>query len=88
MAHVDFKITTWERVSVPDDQLESIIEQIKSGEITNSSDLICECEDATFEGTIDDTQEQMTPSENDGQCTIDVFNDSGDSIFNNEPQAE
>jgi hypothetical protein len=83
MAYIDFKITTWERVSVPDDQLDEIIEQIKNGEINSSSDLCDECEDASFEGTIDETAEQMSPSENDGQSTIEAFKDDGESVYDN-----
>jgi len=35
----DFKITTWERVNVPQEKEQEILEAIKAGEITSSNDI-------------------------------------------------
>lgn len=84
MAQVDFKVTVWERVTIDDDKLEDVIARIKSGEITTSDELFnCLDDDCTYEGTIDDTMEQITPEENDNQSTIEVLNSEGDTVFTN-----
>ena len=84
MAQVDFKVTVWERVTIDDDKLDDVIARIKDGTITSSNDLFsCLDDDCTYEGTIDDTMEQMLPIENDNQSTIEVLNGEGETIFTN-----
>ena len=84
MAQVDFKVTVWERVTIDDDKVADVIERIKSGEITTSNELFdCLDDDCTYEGTIDDTMEQMTPEDNNNQSTIEVLNENGETIFTN-----
>jgi hypothetical protein len=84
MAQVDFKVTVWERVTIDDDKLDDVIARIKDGTITSSNDLFsCLDDDCTYEGTIDDTMEQMLPIENDNQSTIEVLNGEGETIFKN-----
>jgi hypothetical protein len=84
MAQVDFKVTVWERVTIDDDKLDDVIARIKDGTITSSNDLFsCLDDDCTYEGTIDDTMETMTPQENDNQSTIEVLNDEGETVFTN-----
>ena len=84
MAQVDFKITVWERVTIDDDKVADVIERIKSGEITTSNELFdCLGDDCTYEGTIDDTIEQMSPLENDNQPTIEVLNGDYETVFTN-----
>ena len=82
MAQVDFKVTVWERVTIDDDKMADVIARIKSGEITTSNELFDYLDDdCTYEGTIDDTMQQMTP--NDNQSTIEVLNSDGETIFTN-----
>jgi hypothetical protein len=83
MAHIDFKITSWERVQVSDDKVEEIISKIKSGEISSSEDLIELTINSEYLGIIDDTTEQMTIEENDGQSTIEILVDT-ETVFTNE----
>ena len=84
MAQIDFKVTVWERVTIDDDKLDDVIARIKDGTITSSNDLFdCLDDDCTYEGTIDDTIEQMLPIENDNQSTIEVLNGEGETIFTN-----
>jgi hypothetical protein len=84
MAQVDFKVTVWERVTIDDDKLDDVIARIKDGTITSSNDLFsCLDDDCSYEGTIDDTMEQMLPIENDNQSTIEVLNGEGETIFTN-----
>jgi hypothetical protein len=82
MAQVDFKITNWERVEIPNDKIQEVIERIKNGTCTQASDLM---DIGSYEGVIEDTGEQMSVAENDGQCTIDVFDENGEPIFDNVP---
>ena len=84
MAQIDFKVTVWERVTIDDDKLDDVIARIKDGTITSSNDLFdCLDDDCTYEGTIDDTIEQMLPIENENQSTIEVLNGEGETIFTN-----
>ena len=84
MINVDFKITTWERVSVPAEKMDEVIEGIKNGTISDSSDLLNVIEGCLFEGVVDDSSsEQMSPDENGGMNTIDVLNEDGKLVFIN-----
>jgi hypothetical protein len=84
MAQVDFKITVWERVTIDDDKVADVINRIKSGEITTSNELFDYLNgDCSYEGTIDDTIEQMSPFENDNQSTIEVLNGDYETVFTN-----
>jgi hypothetical protein len=83
MALIDFKVTTWERMSIDDDKLDDVIAKIKSGEITSSNDLFDIDPDCFFEGIVDETTEQMTIEENDNQSTIEIINAEGETIFTN-----
>jgi hypothetical protein len=75
MGYVDFKITTWERVWVDDENFNEVIDQIKSGEIGSSDELINSGLAESGSETNFETEEQMTPEDNDGQSTIEVYND-------------
>jgi hypothetical protein len=77
---VDFKITTWETVKVPQDMEAEVLSKLESGEITTANDL-CELLDCSSE-KIHDVDEQMTPEENGGNSTIEV-QDGGEYIFHN-----
>lgn len=84
----DFKITTWERVTVFDDEVaEKILQQIKDGNIECSDDIynssaVEETGDLETE-MIFGVSEQMTLEENDGASTIEVLNDEGRTIYEN-----
>jgi len=86
--NIDFKITAWERVSIPDEHKDLILEKLKSKEIESSNELIEFCQslnpeiDSTFEGTIPETDEQMLVSENGGEATIELLF-YGETIFTN-----
>lgn len=82
----DFKITTWERVNVSKEQEAIVLEAIKSGEITSSSDIydfLADKGDVNVESeTLLETDEQMTIEENGGSSTIEVM-DEGKVIYQN-----
>lgn len=81
--YLDFKITTWERVFVPDELKEEVLRLLKDGKIKTANDA-CNIEKIYFEGTIDGTEVQLVPKENDGFRTIDFIDDDGEkSLFKN-----
>lgn len=81
---VDFKIEAWESVEIPAEKEQIVLKALKEGKITNSNDLIeLLGDDVYFKGVTPETEIQMLPIENDGQCTIEMLNDDGDIIFVN-----
>ena len=86
--NIDFKITSWERVSVDDDQKDLIIKALERDEIQSSNDVIELLGDkATFEGVMPETDEQMVTHENDYQSTIEVLVDT-ETVYTNEPKVK
>ena len=81
---VDFKITTWERISIPQELGLKVIKAIQNEEITSADDLIEMFGDDCFnEGILSDVSQQMTIEENDDNATIEIINDKGDTVFDN-----
>ena len=80
---VDFKITIWERVRVPDNLSEEVLSKLKSGEISSSEDLYNFLEDGFESEFLLETGEQLLITENDGQATIEVVDEKRNIIFNN-----
>ena len=81
---IDFKITTWERISVPQELEGQVIKAIQNEEITNADDLFELFGDECFnEGILSDVSQQMSIEENDDNATIEIINDKGDTIFDN-----
>lgn len=75
MAKVHFKVTSWEEVVIDDELLPEVLEKIKSKEIMTSNDLFEEYEEPKVmnNGHILETEIQMTPEENGGLATIEVY---------------
>jgi hypothetical protein len=70
--HVDFKITTWERVEIPEGKEPMVRDLIKNGLVESASDLFDHLDDITCE-KLTDVDEQMTPEENGGCSTIEIW---------------
>jgi len=83
----DFKITSWERITVDSDKEEEVLKGIKEGKITDSNDIFNMDLNAETE-TILEVQEQMSVSENGGQSTIEVLDSKGETIFTNESKKQ
>lgn len=84
--YLDFKVTSWERVYVPEELSKQVEEKLKSGEIKTANDAIGLFEDkgVYYEGHIEEVEEQMTVEENGGCSTIELIEDDGeDPIFKN-----
>ena len=77
----DFKITTWERVTVEPEHEEQLLRLIQEGTIT-SANQVFHYFDANCE-QLDDVGEQMTVEENGGASTIEVVGDNGENVFSN-----
>ena len=78
MAHIDFKITAWERVGIKEDYIEEVIAKIKSGEIQTSNDLMdypeyMEDFNNGVVELVDGSQETIAVEENNGQYTIEIY---------------
>ena len=84
MGYVDFKVTSWERVYVDDDNIDMVIDKIKSGEVSSSDDIYTEFEVgvAISSEILLETVESMTVEENDGQSTIEVYRNNEDVYTN------
>lgn len=79
---VDFKIITWERITVPDSHAELVLEKLKSGEITTGEEIFHVVADAEL-SRLDDVDTYISPKENDGYSTIEVLNEEGETIWDN-----
>lgn len=83
---IQFKIKTWEVVTIPDDKLQDIIAGIQSGRIKDSQDVY---EDLNKDEQINDydrrynveSDEQVTPDDNDGYSTIEIYDGDGDLVY-------
>ena len=66
--YLDFKVTVWERVFIPEEMKDEVLRGLEDGSIQNQGDLPF---DLDFESeTMYDTGDQMSLEENEGQATI------------------
>jgi hypothetical protein len=83
----DFKVTTWERITIDTDQEEKVLQAIKNGSINSVDDIYTLLEqdgDANIETEmLLDFCEQMSLVENGGCSTIEVYDDNGEQVFKN-----
>lgn len=80
--NVDFKITAWERVSIPDNRKEEVLKALKDGTISTANDLIDFLEkknetDYQYEGMVVESENQLSLELNEGFSTIEAFDDNG-----------
>lgn len=90
----DFKITIWERINVPECDEQTILDKFKSGEFDCSQDVY-DYYDKLYgdDDTLDpidpvreilyDTEESMTPEDNNGYSTIEILADNGNLLYSN-----
>lgn len=81
MAHLDFKVTTWKRLHIPNDKIEEVIEKLKKSGCEEVYDLQ-DIEEIYFED-LDEFEETMTPFENEGCATQELYDSDGDIIYHN-----
>lgn len=82
--HIDFKITTWERIYIKDESLkDKIVAALKSGEITSADDVFDFNKDADREIFHEIDSQQMTIYDNDGFSTIIAYDDEDTLLYQN-----
>lgn len=84
MTHVDFKITTWERVELPEDIEVEVIDAIKAGKIKSANDLFNQFQhDDLFCDNLLDSNEQISLEDNKGYSTIEIEDHNNKIIYKN-----
>jgi len=82
-----FKITTWEQVTVSKEAEEEVLQAIKDGKINSSCDIfdfLADKGDMNVElEKLDEVDEQMTVEENCDCSTIKVLDEKAKVIFGN-----
>jgi hypothetical protein len=78
----DFKVTTWERITVDEEDVQQVLQGIKNGTLTSSNDIFNLIEGCESE-ILDEATVQMSVAENGGECTIEVISEDGETIFTN-----
>lgn len=84
MAHLDFKVTCWKRLAIPDDKVEEVIAKLKESDCDEVYNLQ-EIEGVYFvqDGPDAECEEAMIPDENFGSSTQELYNSDGDIIYQN-----
>lgn len=81
--YIDFKITTWERAEINhEEDKQAILEAIANKKLNSFEDFANLQLDCGWE-TLTDVSENITPEENDGFATLEVFNDENENIHAN-----
>ena len=83
--YIDFKITNWERIEIPEHLKDKVLTALKDKKIQTAWDIhefihYGEKEELTFECL--ECSEYMTPKENGGQSTIEAYINE-EEVFNN-----
>jgi hypothetical protein len=83
MAHLDFKITSWKRVFVPNDKIQETIQKLKDG-VCDAFELLEE--EGYYDASGYDDQaciEEMLPNENNNCSTQELYDDTGEILYKN-----
>jgi hypothetical protein len=85
MAYLDFKITSWKRVRIPDEKVEEVIQKLKEGGCDAPYDLLDEDDDCYIDSCgIDlECEEPMTVEENGGCSTQELYDNKDKIIYRN-----
>ena len=79
---LDYKVTSWRRISIDtEEEMLKIKAMLDSGELINGGSVADELE--TYSEEIDCTDEEMCIEENNGLCTLEIFNEEGDTVWHN-----
>lgn len=84
MAYLDFKITSWKRIHIPDEKVEEVIQKLKEGDCDAPYDLLEE-KGIYFDvtGPDEECEEPLTIEENGGASTQEIYNTDGEIIYRN-----
>lgn len=84
MAYLDFKVTSWKRVYIPDHMVGVVQDKLAGGDLDTPYDLLEE--PGYYElvmGPDEMCEEPISVEENGGDLTQEIFTDEGDSIWMN-----
>ena len=83
--YVDYKISMWVRIPIEHtDNIPAIIEKFKAGELPSGVDGELYAEDGSPEyDNMYDTEEYLTPSQNNGDATVEIFQNNK-QVWNNQ----
>jgi hypothetical protein len=76
MARVNFKVSVWQTVTFDENHLAEVLAALENGEIMTANDLVgftSELGDNAETEFILDSEQQLTPSENEGWPTIEIY---------------
>jgi hypothetical protein len=84
MAHLDFKVTSWKRLAIPDDKVDEVIKRLKESDCCEVYD-IQDIKGVYFveQGVDEECEEPMIPNENGGGATHELYNSEGALIYHN-----
>lgn len=82
MYYIDFKVTTWNRIYIPDKSVRKIKDALKKGNIENESDVYNIDDDCEYEHLFE-VDTPITLKENKGISTIEAYNEDGKQIYKN-----
>jgi hypothetical protein len=84
MAYLDFKITSWRRVYIPDELVEEVQNRLTNGDVDTPYDLLGEEGHYTLDLEDDELCEEPMGIEENGGChTQEIFTDTGEMIWTN-----
>jgi hypothetical protein len=84
--YADFKITLWERIKIPKELEKNFEKKISEGKITCPHEAIRLLETvAEIERErLDDTVQLTLPKNNDGEATLQIFDNNHNILFSND----
>jgi hypothetical protein len=82
MAYLDYKVTDWKRLYIPNEKVQEVQEIILNNKGHYAVDDILSIEGVNAED-IEPCIEPMLVSDNGGSATIEIFNDVWDTISTN-----
>lgn len=84
MPHLDFKITSWRRINIPEGKVEEVKEYLKENGLESPFDLpefVKGCYDATNDA--ESCIEALDLEDNAGFSTQEIYSDEGELLFKN-----
>lgn len=82
--HADFKVTCWERVTIPPELEEEFLQKVKDGIIETAEDCFRQLSSNDLECTqLIETSECMTSEFNDGNPVMEILDDKDKTIYDN-----
>lgn len=82
-----FKKTVWEYVTIPKEHEERALEIVQKNSPSFANEVLT-CEDGFDWENNEESSEFTIPDDNDGQATVEVVDDDGNSIWDNGREEE